>query len=284
MNFSVSLADVLQSADRLIAMAIAEDIGTGDVTSKAVFPQHAMARAALIAKEPGVVAGLPVARAVYAKGDPRVVFTPAVTDGAAVKPMDVLARMEGELVSLLSLERTMINFVQLLSGIATSAAQFVEAVKGTPAVILDTRKTLPGYRLLEKYAVRLGGAQNHRIGLYDMLLVKDNHIRAVQSLTLAVRRARQENPALPLEVEVDSLEHLQEALSLPVDRILLDNMDLESIRKAVALTNGRIPLEVSGGVTLENVRRIAETGVNYISVGALTHSAPALDLSLEISG
>lgn len=284
MNFSVSLADVLQSADRLIAMAIAEDIGTGDVTSKAVFPQHAMARAALIAKEAGIVAGLPVAKAVYAKGDPRVVFTPAVTDGTAVKPADVLARMEGELVSLLSLERTMINFVQLLSGIATSAAQFVEAVKGTPAVILDTRKTLPGYRLLEKYAVRLGGAQNHRIGLYDMLLVKDNHIRAVQSLTLAVRRARQENPALPLEVEVDSLEHLQEALSLPVDRILLDNMDLETIRRAVALTNGRIPLEVSGGVTLENVRQIAETGVNYISVGALTHSAPALDLSLEISG
>jgi nicotinate-nucleotide pyrophosphorylase (carboxylating) len=283
MDFSLSLADVLQSADRLIAAAIAEDIGPGDATSLAVFPPHAMARATLIAKEPGIVAGLPVAKAVYAKGDPRVVFTPAVTDGTAVQPMDVLARLEGELVSLLSLERTMINFVQRLSGIATLTAQFVQAVKGTRAIILDSRKTTPGYRALEKYAVRIGGAKNHRLGLYDMLLVKDNHIQAVKSLTLAVRRAREAYPALALEVEVDSLQHLQEALSLPVDRILLDNMDLETIHKSVALTNSRVPLEVSGGVTLDNVRQIAETGVNYISVGALTHSAPSLDLSLEIA-
>ncbi len=282
MNFTPSLADVLQSADILIAAAIAEDIGSGDVTSLAVFPPHAMARATIIAKEAGVVAGLPVAKAVFAKADPHVVFTPTLTDGARVKPMDVLVNLEGRLVSLLSLERTVLNFLQHLSGIATLASEFVQAVKGTRAVILDSRKTTPGYRALEKYAVRTGGAQNHRRGLYDMLMVKDNHIQAVKSLSLAVRRARECYPDLPLEVEVDSLEHLKEALSLPVDRILLDNMDLATLHQAVLIGNNRVPLEASGGVTLENVRQIAETGVNYISVGALTHSSPGLDISLEI--
>ncbi len=282
MNFNPSLADVLQSADILIAAAIAEDIGSGDVTSLAVFPPHAMARATIIAKEQGVVAGLPVAKAVFAKADPHVVFIPTLTDGAKVKPMDVLVNLEGRLISLLSLERTVLNFLQHLSGIATLASEFVQAVKGTKAVILDSRKTTPGYRILEKYAVRTGGAQNHRLGLYDMLMVKDNHIQAVKSLSLAVRRARQSYPDLLLEVEVDSLEHLKEALSLPVDRILLDNMDVPTIHQAVLLGNKRMPLEVSGGVTLDNVRQIAETGVDYISVGALTHSAPGLDISLEI--
>jgi nicotinate-nucleotide pyrophosphorylase (carboxylating) len=282
MNFSPSLADVMQSADKLIAAAIAEDIGSGDATSMAVFPPHAVARANIIAKEPGIVAGIPVARAVFTKRDPNVGFSPTVTDGTSVNPSDILANLEGPLVSLLSLERTVLNFLQHLSGIATLASAFVEAVRGTHAVILDTRKTTPGYRILEKYAVRIGGAQNHRLGLYDMLMVKDNHIQAVKSLTLAVRRARQAYPSLPLEVEVDSLEALREALSLPVDRILLDNMDLATIRQAVQLTENRVPLEVSGEVTLENVRQIAETGVKYISVGALTHSAPGLDLSLEI--
>ncbi|MBN2085776.1 MAG: carboxylating nicotinate-nucleotide diphosphorylase [Anaerolineales bacterium] len=282
MNFSPSLADVLQSADLLIAAAIAEDIGSGDATSLAIFPPHAMARATILAKEPGVVAGLPVAKAVFAKADPHVVFTPSLTDGAHVKSMDVMVNLEGKLVSLLSLERIVLNFLQHLSGIATLSSEFVRAVQGTNAVILDSRKTTPGYRALEKYAVRIGGAQNHRRGLYDMLMVKDNHIQAVKSISLAVRRARQSYPDLPLEVEVDSLEHLKEALSLPVDRILLDNMDLATIHQAVMLGNNRVPLEVSGGVTLENVRQIAETGVNYISVGALTHSAPGLDISLEI--
>jgi nicotinate-nucleotide pyrophosphorylase (carboxylating) len=282
MNFTPSLADVLQSADKIISAAIAEDIGTGDVTSLAVFPPHAMARATIIAKEHGVIAGLPVARAVFEKADPQAVFKPTLTDGAQVKPMDVLVNLEGKLVSMLSLERIVLNFLQHLSGIATLAAEFVQAVQGTHAIILDSRKTTPGYRAMEKYAVRIGGAQNHRLGLYDMLMVKDNHIQAVKSLSLAVRRARQCYPALPLEVEVDSLEHLKEALSLPVDRILLDNMDLATIHQAVLLANSRVPLEVSGGVTLENVRQIADTGVNYISVGALTHSAPGLDISLEI--
>ncbi|MBN1440126.1 MAG: carboxylating nicotinate-nucleotide diphosphorylase [Anaerolineales bacterium] len=282
MDFTPSLADVLESADKLIAAAIAEDIGSGDATSLALFSPHAQARAAIIAKEDGIVAGLPVARAVFTKTDPNLVFTSAVSDGALVKPMDLLVSLEGGLRSILALERIVLNFLQRLSGIATLAGQFVKAVAGTRAVILDSRKTTPGFRAMEKYAVRIGGAMNHRRGLYDMLMVKDNHIQAVKSLSLAVRRARQSYPTLPLEVEVDSLEHLKEALSLPVDRILLDNMDLKTIHEAVVLVNNRVPLEVSGGVTLDNVRPIAETGVNYISVGALTHSAPALDLSLEL--
>jgi nicotinate-nucleotide pyrophosphorylase (carboxylating) len=282
MDFTPTLADVLQSADKIISAAIAEDIGPGDATSLSIFSASAKARATIIAKETGVIAGLPVARAVFAKADPAVVFNSVLSDGAHVKPMDVLVNLEGGLVSILSLERIVLNFLQHLSGIATLSAEFVKAVKGTNAVILDSRKTTPGYRAMEKYAVRTGGAQNHRRGLYDMLMVKDNHIQAVKSLSLAVRRARQIYPELPLEVEVDSLEHLKEALSLPVDRILLDNMDLPTIHQAVLLGNNRVPLEVSGGVTLENVRQIAETGVNYISVGALTHSAPGLDLSLEI--
>jgi nicotinate-nucleotide pyrophosphorylase (carboxylating) len=284
MDFTPSLADVLQAADPLITAACIEDIGTGDATSRAIFPPEAMTRGTIIAKEAGVVAGVPIAKAVFSKRDPRVVFSAQLTDGARVKPNDVLVSLEGPLVSILSLERIVLNFLQRLSGIATLASQFVEAVQGTKAVILDSRKTTPGYRLIEKYAVRIGGARNHRRGLYDMMMVKDNHIKAIKSISLAVRRARESYPALPLEVEVDSLEHLKEALSLPVDRILLDNMDIETIHKAVVLTNNRVPLEVSGGVTLENVRPIAEAGVNYISVGALTHSAPAVDLSLEILG
>jgi nicotinate-nucleotide pyrophosphorylase (carboxylating) len=284
MDFTPSLADVISSADKLIAVAMAEDIGPGDATSLAILPRDMKGRATIIAKESGVIAGLPVARAAFSRGDPGIVFTPALTDGARVNPSQVLANIEGGLVSILSLERIVLNFLQHLSGIATYASKFVEAVKGTRAVVLDSRKTTPGYRMMEKYAVRIGGALNHRRGLFDMVMVKDNHLIAVKSLALAVRRARQSYPSLPLEVEVDSLKELQEALSLPVDRILLDNMDLATIHEAVVLANNRVPLEVSGGVTLDNVRQIAETGVDYISVGALTHSAPALDLSLEIAG
>ncbi|MFN2298434.1 MAG: carboxylating nicotinate-nucleotide diphosphorylase [Anaerolineales bacterium] len=283
MNFTPSLADVMQTADRLISAAIAEDIGSGDITSNSIFPPHAVARAHIISKEEGVVAGLPVARAAFAKRDPNITFSAEATDGDRVKESQVLVRIEGPLRSILSMERIVLNFMQHLSGIATLASKFVEAVSGTGTVILDSRKTTPGYRLMEKYAVRLGGAQNHRRGLYDMMMVKDNHIKATRSISLAVRRARSSHPELPLEVEVDSLDDLREILSLPVDRILLDNMDLENIRQAVAMAANRVPLEVSGGVTLENVRRIAETGVKYISVGALTHSAPAVDLSLEIT-
>jgi nicotinate-nucleotide pyrophosphorylase (carboxylating) len=284
MNFSTSLADVLQSAERLIVSAIAEDIGSGDATTLAVLPPAMKAKAVIMAKADGIVAGLPVVKAVYARGDSRVTVAPVIHDGTRVKNADVLVNLEGPGVSILSYERIALNFLQRLSGIATYADAFVQAVQGTRAVILDTRKTTPGYRALEKYAVRIGGAQNHRHGLYDMLLVKDNHIRAAGSISLAVRRARDGYPSLPLEVEVKSLEELKEALSLPVDVILLDNMDLSAIRQSVALVNNRVPLEVSGGVRLENVRDIAATGVNYISIGALTHSAPALDISLDLVG
>jgi len=284
MNFSPSLADVLQSAERLIVAAIGEDIGTGDATSLAVIPPGMKAKAVIVAKAEGVVAGLPVVKAVYARGDSRVIVAPVIADGTRVKSADVLANLEGPGISILSFERIALNFLQRLSGIATCTSAFVEAVRGTKTVILDTRKTTPGFRALEKYAVRIGGAQNHRQGLYDMLLVKDNHIRAAGSISVAVRRAREAYPSLPLEVEVTTLEELNNALSLPVDTIQLDNMNLSMIRQAVALVNKRVPLEVSGGVRLENVREIAATGVNYISIGALTHSAPALDISLELVG
>jgi nicotinate-nucleotide pyrophosphorylase [carboxylating] (EC 2.4.2.19) len=266
----------------LIDLALAEDIGPGDVTSEAVLPPDLCLRAHIVAKQAGVVAGLPVAEAVFRRVDPSVHFTPRVGDGARVEAGTVLAEVEGPARSLLAAERTALNFLQRLSGIATLTRRFVDAVAGTRAVILDTRKTHPGHRALEKYAVRMGGGQNHRMGLYDMVLIKDNHIAAAGSITAAVRRARAARPELPIEVEVKDLDELREALELPVDRIMLDNFDLEAIRAAVRIAAGRVPLEVSGGVTLERVAELAATGVDYISVGALTHSAPALDISMEV--
>jgi nicotinate-nucleotide pyrophosphorylase (carboxylating) len=282
MDFTPSLAEVLQSAEPLIAVALAEDIGLGDVTTRSILPPGSQSRATILVKEEGVIAGLPVAKAVFQKVDPKIEFKPLVVDGAKVKPTSVVANLSGPTASILTAERTALNFLQHLSGIATLTAAFVAAVAGTRTVILDTRKTTPGFRLLEKYAVRLGGGRNHRRGLYDMLLVKDNHIHATGPLSLTVRRARDAHPSLLLEVEVTSLEQLKEALSMSVDRIMLDNMDLETIRQAVRMGAGRVPFEVSGGVSLENVRAIAATGVDFISVGALTHSSMDLDLSLEL--
>lgn len=283
MNFSSSLAEVLHAAEPLISAAIAEDIGREDATSRSILPANARAKAMILVKAEGIMAGLPVAKAVFLRVNPKIDFLPVVNDGSRMKPMTACAYLEGPALGILSAERIALNFLQHLSGIATLTSAYVQAVAGTSTVILDTRKTTPGYRLLEKYAVRLGGGQNHRLGLFDMLLVKDNHIQAAGSISLAVRRARESHPALTLEVEVTSLQQLEEAISLSVDRIMLDNMDMETIRKAIKITARRIPLEVSGGVTLENVREFAATGVDFISVGALTHSAPALDISLEIS-
>jgi nicotinate-nucleotide pyrophosphorylase (carboxylating) len=283
MNFTPSLAEVITSAEKLIALAMKEDIGSGDVTSKAVLPPQARAKAVIMAKAEGVIAGIPVVKAVFSRAVPPVEFSASVNDGARVEPSNVLAHVEGSALSILSMERIALNFLQRLSGIATLTSEYVKAVQGWKVAILDTRKTTPGYRELEKYAVRIGGGQNHRRGLYDMVLVKDNHIRIAGSVSLAVRRARETHPDLPLEVEVNTLKQLEEALSLPVDVIMLDNMDLEKIRKAVEITRNRVPLEVSGGVNLDTIRQIASTGVRYISVGALTHSAPALDVSLELT-
>jgi nicotinate-nucleotide pyrophosphorylase (carboxylating) len=275
--------DIVKAASHLIDLAVAEDIGPGDATSEAILPPGTCLRARIVAKAAGVVAGLPVAEAVFARVDPALHFTALASDGDPVHPGHLVATVAGPGRSLLAAERIAINFLQHLSGIATLTRAFVEAARGTQATVLDTRKTHPGYRVLEKYAVRMGGGQNHRMGLHDMLLIKENHIEGAGSITEAVTRARAGFPHLPCEVEVKTLDELREALALDVDRIMLDNMDLEEMRAAVALTAGRTPLEASGGVTLQEVSQVAATGVDYISVGALTHSAPALDLSMLVT-
>jgi nicotinate-nucleotide pyrophosphorylase (carboxylating) len=234
-------------------------------------------------KSSGVIAGLPIAKAVYELVDPTMTVRTSVKDGSLVDKGHIIAVVQGVGRSLLASERTALNFLGRMSGIATLTRRFVDSVKGTKAIILDTRKTAPGSRLLDKYAVRMGGGQNHRTGLFDMILIKDNHITAAGGISPAVQRARQlYEKQYSIEVEVKNLTELNEALSLKVDRIMLDNMDLETMRNAVQLTDGRIPLEASGNVSLMNVRQIAETGVDFISSGALTHSAPSLDISMKI--
>lgn len=264
-----------------IRRALAEDIGSGDVTTNSIVPPEARMRGQIVAKQDGIVAGLDVARAVYLEVDAQIDFRPQAAEGARVTRGQVLALVSGRARSLLTAERTALNFLGRMSGIATLTRQFVEAVAGTKAVILDTRKTAPGLRAADKLAVRRGGGQNHRFGLYDMVLIKDNHIAFAGSITEAVTRVRAAAPDLEIEVEVGSLEELQEALALGVRRILLDNMSLDMLRAAVRLTAGRATLEASGNVTLETVRAIAETGVDYISCGALTHSAKVFDVSFE---
>ena len=259
------------------------NLAAGDVTSTATLVPDAHLAGRITAKAAGVVAGLPIAVAVWQLVDEAVICTPRVAEGASVQPGQVLAEVAGPGPSLLAGERTALNFLGRLSGIATLTRQFVDAVAGTHAVILDTRKTAPGARGLDKYAVKMGGAQNHRIGLYDMALGKDNHIDGAGGIRSAVARLRQNyGESFPIEVEVKNLEELAEALSLNLARIMLDNMDSAAVRRAVELTAGRTPLEASGNVSLATLRSLAETGVDYISVGALTHSAPALDVSLRL--
>lgn len=265
---------------RVIQRALAEDIGDGDVTTDYTIPAGARLAGHFLAKEAGVIAGLEVAAITFGLLDQRVDFYAQIAEGTRVGKDTVIATVSGPGRALLSAERVSLNFLQRMSGIATLTRQYVEAVQSTHAIILDTRKTAPGLRLTDKWAVRLGGGQNHRMGLYDMALIKDNHIMAVGSLTEAVTRIRVAQ--LPIEVEVKNLVELNEALELKVDRILLDNMSLDDMRAAVHITNGRVPLEASGGVALDTVGAIANTGVNYISVGALTHSVKALDISLEL--
>lgn len=269
--------DILEAIQR----ALREDIGAGDVTSNSIIPADAVMTGQIIAKQSGVIAGLDVAQAVFAALDPRVEFTALVEEGARVENRQVVSRLAGPAVSLLTGERTALNFLGRVSGIATLTRQFVDAVAGTRAVILDTRKTVPGLRMLDKLAVARGGGQNHRIGLYDMILIKDNHIDFAGGITAAVERARAAHTGLEIEVEARTLAHVQEALELGVERILLDNMSLETMRQAVVLNVGRAKLEASGNVTLETARAIAETGVDYISSGALTHSAKVFDVSLD---
>jgi len=280
-----SLKELLAAARPLIDWAIAEDLGSGDVTSFAIPGATATREGGIISKSAGVVAGLPIAEAVFHRVDPSVQFVGHVRDGQDVVPGEVIAEVIGPARSLLSAERIALNFLQRLSGIATLTRCFADAVATTRTRILDTRKTAPGYRVLDKYAVRMGGGHNHRMSLSDMVLIKDNHIEAAGGILSAVEQARNTHPDLPIEVEVRSLDGLEEALRVPfpLTRILLDNMDVETMRDAARIAGKRVPLEASGNVTLETVTTIAKTGVDFISVGALTHSAPALDLSMRLS-
>jgi len=274
---------VTAEIQRIVRGALAEDVGTGDVTSVPIIAPTVRLEGDFLVKTRGVIAGLEVVGEVFAQVDPAITYAPMVEDGSLVNPGDVVARVAGSGPGILIAERTTLNFLQRMSGIATLAKRYVDAVVGTRARILDTRKTAPGLRVLDKMAVRLGGGANHRIGLYDMVLIKDNHIEAAGGITAAVQRVREHVRDLPIEVEVESLEQLDEALALGVDRIMLDNMSLDTMREAVRHAADRVELEASGGVNLDTVAAVAATGVDLISVGALTHSVSALDISLEIT-
>ena len=260
-----------------------EDLGQGDLTSLLVVPEDIEGEAVILAKEGGVLAGLWVAERVFALADPRTAFAPLVAEGARVAEGTEVARVRGPLRGILAGERLALNLLQRLSGIATLTRAYVEALAGTKAKILDTGKTTPGLRALEKYAVRVGGGRNHRYGLFDGILIKENHVRAAGGVGEAVRRAKARAPHyLKVEVEVRDLAELEEALEAGADLILLDNFPLEALREAVRRVGGRVPLEASGNMTLERAKAAAEAGVDYVSVGALTHSAKALDLSLLV--
>jgi nicotinate-nucleotide pyrophosphorylase (carboxylating) len=272
-----------QSLKDLIERALQEDIGPGDVTSEATIPSGSTSNAVMIAKQNLVLAGLDVARAVFHIVDPGIQFTPLVQEGDRVNAGTEIVRLSGGTRALLAGERVALNLMQHLSGIATLTAHYVEMAGGLKAQVLDTRKTLPGLRQLEKYAVRVGGGRNHRFGLFDGVLIKDNHIRASGSITKAVERAREKaHHLLKIEVETKTLDEVREALAARADVIMLDNMSIEMMREAVAIVAGRVLVEASGNVTIERVRAIAETGVDFISAGSLTHSAPAADISMKI--
>lgn len=271
---------------RAVQAALAEDIGPGDATTLATVPESATARAGMIAREPLTVAGLAFAETAFRELSPDVRCERRVTEGRQVAPGTTLLQVSGSARAILTAERVALNFTQRLSGVATLTAKFVEAIRGTRAEILDTRKTTPGWRRFEKYAVACGGGRNHRIGLHDLILIKDNHLAALRdekpnAIAAAVQRARAKYPQLKVEVEADTLEQVSQAADAGADIILLDNMSADQLRTAVALVNGRARTEASGGVNLTTVRGIAETGVDFISVGALTHSARAVDIALD---
>jgi nicotinate-nucleotide pyrophosphorylase (carboxylating) len=273
---------------KIVRAALAEDIGSGDITTEISVPAELRSEAVILVKEPCVVAGLPLVEAVFAELDRTLRVRCIVNDGAMLQSGQRVCSLTGSTRAILTGERTALNFLQRLSGIATLTRHFVEAVDGTGTQILDTRKTTPTLRLLEKYAVAAGGGTNHRMGLYDAVMIKDNH-RAIlarlgpSALTVAVAAARQKDPHIPIVIEADTLDDVEAALAAGADQILLDNMTLDELRDAVKLVAGRAKTEASGGVRLANAAEIAATGVDYISVGALTHSARAMDFSLEMS-
>jgi nicotinate-nucleotide pyrophosphorylase (carboxylating) len=269
--------------DLIIQRALAEDVGRGDLTTEATVSPDAMATANVLQKAPGVLCGLPVVEAVFAHLDPSVRVTPEAEEGSCSDQQRVVARIVGPATAVLTGERTALNFLQRLSGVATASRRASELVAGTNARVIDTRKTTPGMRVLEKYAVRIGGASNHRAGLDDGFLIKENHIRAAGGITRAMHAAlRRAAPGQVVEIEVTNLDELGEALSAGAALILLDNFPVEALRNAVAQTAGRARLEASGGITLQNLADVARTGVDFVSLGALTHSAGVLDFSLEV--
>ena len=267
-----------------ISNALREDIGPGDLTTEALIQPDIEGKAELIAKEPLILAGIEVAREVFHQVNQDINFLGRHPDGEDLSSSTVIATISGPLRSLLTAERVALNLLQRLSGIATLTRQYVNGIEGTKARIVDTRKTTPGLRALEKYAVTIGGGKNHRFGLFDGILIKDNHIAAVGSLTEAVKRAREKVPhTLKIEVETENLDQVREAISAGAEIIMLDNMDIETMKEAVKLINGKALIEASGGINLNNVRQVAETGVDLISVGAITHSARSMDISMEIA-
>ncbi len=268
-----------------IVNALTEDIGQGDATTEALISPDVIGKAIIVARERLTVAGVAVARAVFSELDNEASIETHFDDGEEIRPEEPIITISAKLRSLLSGERTALNYLQRLSGIATISACYAKAVSGTGALILDTRKTTPGWRVLEKYAVQCGGARNHRHGLYDMMLIKDNHLAALPGknrVAEAVNRARRASSEMKIEVEADTLEQAKQAAEAGADIVLLDNMTIKELREAVKLINGRTQVEASGGITLKNIREVAETGVNYISAGALTHSARAVDISMDV--
>ncbi len=282
-EISAELLRTSPEIGELLERALAEDIGGGDVTTEATIPGPCPARGAFLAKQDLMVCGTPLLERLYHLADPEIVFRPRVRDGARISP-SLMAVVEGDARVLLRTERVALNFLQRLCGIATFTDNFTDELSGTEARLRDTRKTTPGLRLLEKYAVKVGGGVNHRIGLYDEILIKENHAQLAGGVGAAVTKARQKfGNRFPLQVEVRNEAELREALEAGPDSILLDNMTPEQVRACVKIVAGRLPLEVSGGLTRENARAYAQTGVNYLSVGALTHSAPAVDISFDLA-
>jgi len=273
----------LKAAHKLIGIALKDDVGDGDITTNSIVPAEIRRKAKMVAKADGVVAGLPVAEMVFRELDPDLIWNELVKEGDKVKKGDVLVEFAGSYRALLTGERTALNFLQRLSGIATMAAKYADEVKDFNTVILDTRKTLPGFNKLDKYAVKTGGASNHRHGLHDMVMIKDNHIEVAGGITPAVLAVRSNiSHGIKIEVETTTLAQVQEAINVKADIIMLDNMDIETMRKGIEMIAGRAKVEASGNITLERLREIAATGVDFISVGALTHSVSALDISQRI--
>ena len=270
------------AADTLIEVALKEDMPQGDITSESVIPADSESEAIILAKEEGVLAGIDVAERVFHKIDPSVVFKKKLNDGQKFRNGQTLATIQGPSVSLLKGERTALNFLQRMSGVATTTQNFVKELQGTKTKILDTRKTTPGLRSLEKYAVKMGGGENHRFNLSDMVLIKDNHLKIVGSISQAVKSAKQRiKPGVKVEVEATSLKEVQEAIQSGADMIMLDNMSKGEIEEVVKHVQGKVPLEVSGKVTLSRVKEIASLGVDFISVGSLTHSYKSVDISID---